>query len=202
MKHYEKPKGGCLKKMLSVILCLVIAVTAVSFFTGNLSNAEKFFLKAFYPKKFSEYVEKASADYNLDEELIYAVIRTESGFDPDAESIAGAKGLMQLMPESFEWVQKLRKETLDENQLFDPAINIDYGCYLLKYFLDYYKTEQCAIAAYNAGFVVSDWLKNDEYSKDGRTLYYIPYKETSDYVDKVENARNMYIKLYYGENKR
>lgn len=202
MKHAEKRKGGCLKKLLSVLLCIVLAITAVSFFTGNLSTAEKFFMKAFYPQKYSEFVEKASEDYGLDESLIYAVIRTESSFNPDALSGAGAKGLMQLMPESFEWLQKLRNENLDNDELFDPETNIDYGCYLLKYFLDYYKTEQCAIAAYNAGFVVSDWLENKEYSHDGCTLYNIPYKETSNYVDKVENARNMYIKLYYGETKR
>ena len=87
-----------------------------------------------------------------------------------------------------------------EDDLFDPEICIDYGSYLLKYFYDYYGTERSAIAAYNAGFVVSDWLNDTNYSSDGKNLDSIPYPETENYVDKVESAKEMYIKLYYSQS--
>ena len=106
---------------------------------------------------------------------------------------------MQLMPSSFEWLLQKRGETdkYTSDALFDPAVNIDYGAYLLRYFYDYYGNEQCAVAAYNAGFVVSDWLADSSYSPDGVTLTEIPYPETSQYVDKVESAKSVYIELYY-----
>ena len=81
-----------------------------------------------------------------------------------------------------------------------PKSVFDYGSYLLKYFYDYYGTERSAIAAYNAGFVVSDWLNDTNYSSDGKNLDSIPYPETENYVDKVESAKEMYIKLYYSQS--
>lgn len=155
-----------------------------------------------YPRTYSTYVEKAAKDYDLDPALIYAVIHTESGFDPKAESGVGAKGVMQMMPSSFEWLQEQRgcAGQYTEDDLFDPEICIDYGSYLLKYFYDYYGTERSAIAAYNAGFVVSDWLNDTNYSSDGKNLDSIPYPETENYVDKVESAKEMYIKLYYSQS--
>ena len=124
------------------------------------------------------------------------------GFDPKAESGVGAKGVMQRMPSSFEWLQEQRgcAGQYTEDDLFDPEICIDYGSYLLKYFYDYYGTERSAIAAYNAGFVVSDWLNDTNYSSDGKNLDSIPYPETKNYVDKVESAKEMYIKLYYSQS--
>lgn len=200
MTHYQKKKGGFFKKVLSVILCIFIAGSSLYLCTEYLDDAETFFLKAFYPIKYSNYVKNAAENYNLEEALIYSVIKTESNFNPDADSNAGAKGIMQIMPKSFEWMQKLRKENLNESELYNPETNIDYGCYLLRYFLDFYRDERCAVAAYNAGFVVSGWLSNEEYSSDGKTLDSIPYNETSNYVEKVEKAKEMYIKLYFSEN--
>ena len=153
--------------------------------------------KSLYPVKYSKFVEKAAADYDLDKSLIYGVIHTESHFDKDAESHAGAVGLMQVMPSSFEWLQKLRGTELSQSELEKPAVNIDYGCYLLRYFLDEYGTEQAAVAAYNAGFVVTEWLSDSSISPDGKTLVNIHYEETANYVEKVANAKKMYIKLYF-----
>lgn len=195
----KKKKKGCFSRLVLVALCLFIAGSVLYLGTDWLGAAENYFLKAFYPVKYSNYVKKASETYDLDQALIYAVIKTESGFDSNAESKAGALGLMQMMPQSFEWVQDLRGESHKTSQLYNPEINIDYGCYLLKYFLDTYENEECAIAAYNAGFVVSDWLKDEKYSNDGKTLESIPYNETSHYVEKVEKAKEMYNKLYFDQ---
>ena len=109
---------------------------------------------------------------------------------------------MQIMPETFDWLMEKRGEkgkyTADD--LYDPEVNIDYGCYLLRYFLDYYGNEQCAVAAYNAGFEVSNWLDDPNCSSDGMTLDVIPYPETSEYVEKVESAKDKYNELYFSQD--
>lgn len=196
-RRYER-KSHRLRNFLIVLIILSIIGGAVLwFFPGNVKKAQKAIGHKLYPIKYSTYVDKASKDYNLDKSLIYAVIRTESKFDPDCESHVGAVGLMQMMPESFKWVQKLRGTSLDDDELKKPSVNIDYGCYLLSWFLKHYKDEKCAVAAYNAGFAVSDWLKDKRYSSDGKTLKKIPYPETSKYVKKVEDAKKMYKKIYF-----
>ena len=156
--------------------------------------------KKIYPLEYGELVEKAAETYDLEEPLIYAVINTESGFNPSAESSAGAKGLMQLTGETFEWLQNIRGESYDEDSLFYPEINIDYGCYLLRYLIDEFGSEETAVAAYNAGLnIVAKWLEDPDCSSDGVTLYSIPYPETEEYVKKVEAAKQKYKRLYFNK---
>ena len=199
-KRRYKEKGVFLKNFVLWILVLVIFAGAILFMLGHFNEDTKDKLeKLNYPTDYSEYVEKAASDYGLEPSIIYSIIRTESNFNPDAQSNAGAYGIMQIMPASFDWLQELRGEEgkYDADALFEPEICIDYGSYLLKYFYDYYGNEQCAVAAYNAGFVVSDWLADPQYSSDGETLNDIPYPETNDYVTKVQSAKEMYKKLYF-----
>ncbi|MCH5296056.1 MAG: lytic transglycosylase domain-containing protein [Ruminococcus sp.] len=199
-KYARKEKSGIFKNFILWILVLAIFAGAIVFMLGHFNEETKNNLeKLNYPTDYSEYVEKAAANYDLEPSIIYSVIRTESNFNPDTQSSAGAYGIMQVMPSSFEWLQELRGENgkYEADALFDPEICIDYGCYLLKYFYDYYGNEQCAVAAYNAGFVVSDWLANPQYSSDGETLDDIPYPETNNYVAKVQSAKEMYEKLYF-----
>lgn len=199
-KRRYKEKGVFLKNFVLWILVLVIFAGAILFMLGHFNEDTKDKLeKLNYPTDYSEYVEKAASDYGLEPSIIYSIIRTESNFNPDAQSNAGAYGIMQIMPSSFDWLQELRGEEgkYDADALFEPEICIDYGSYLLKYFYDYYGNEQCAVAAYNAGFVVSDWLADPQYSSDGETLNDIPYPETNDYVTKVQSAKEMYKKLYF-----
>ena len=180
--------------------CIVLAAVLLALFVFNYyDTAKQQLLELSYPRDYSRYVEKAAEEYELEPSLIYAVIRTESGFNPDAESGAGACGIMQVMPSSFEWLQQIRdcEGRYTEEDLFNPEICIDYGSYLLRYFLDFYGTETSAVAAYNAGFVVSDWLADPSYSTDGVTLSDIPYPETKEYVNRVTDAKAKYIELYY-----
>ncbi|MGN0500909.1 MAG: lytic transglycosylase domain-containing protein [Ruminococcus sp.] len=180
--------------------CIVLSAVLLALFVFNYyDTAKQQLLELSYPRDYSRYVEKAAEEYELEPSLIYAVIRTESGFNPDAESGAGACGIMQVMPSSFEWLQQIRdcEGIYTEEDLFNPEICIDYGSYLLRYFLDFYGTETSAVAAYNAGFVVSDWLADPSYSTDGVTLSDIPYPETKEYVNRVTDAKAKYIELYY-----
>lgn len=77
----------------------------------------------------------------MDDNLVYAVIRTESHFKSDSESGAGAKGLMQITPECFEFLQNNipnDKTKYKESDLYDPEVNIKFGTYFLSYLLDRY----------------------------------------------------------------
>lgn len=192
-------KGGKVKVVIISIIAVALAVTAVLASTHFYKKTENNLEKSAYPLEYTDLVNKAAKDYNLQPALIYGVIHTESRFDPQAGSSVGALGLMQIMPETFDWLQEKRGEAgkYTTEDLYTPSVNIDYGSYLLRYFLDYYGNEKCAVAAYNAGFEVSNWLEDPNCSPDGMTLDVIPYPETSEYVVKVENAKQKYIELYF-----
>ncbi len=192
-------KGGKAKVVIISIIAVALAVTAVLVATNFYKKTENNLEKSAYPLEYTDLVNKAAKDYNLQPALIYGVIHTESRFNPDAGSSVGALGLMQIMPETFDWLQEKRGEAgkYTTEDLYTPSVNIDYGSYLLRYFLDYYGNEKCAVAAYNAGFEVSNWLEDPNCSPDGMTLDVIPYPETSEYVVKVENAKQKYIELYF-----
>ncbi len=148
-----------------------------------------------HPTEYDEYVYEYSEAYNIDPSLVFAVIKTESNFDPNAESRVGALGLMQIMPETFEWLQTYKngEATMGSDYLYEPKVNIEYGCIFLEFLLDKYSNEETAVAAYNAGFgAVDSWLVDENYSTDGQTLYDIPYPETKSYVTKVMLAKNYY----------
>lgn len=186
------------KKTMTVITSLIIlALVAVLV----LTNTYKVFFKKLYPVEYVEYVDYYSEKYGVSPQVIYAVIRTESGFDPDAKSDAGAVGLMQIMPDTFDWLQLYTKESYDKSSLYDPEINIKYGTYYLSMLYKKYGSEQLVFSAYNAGIGrVNSWLNNDNLSDDGITLSSIPYKETEQYVKKILFSIDMYQRLYYDKD--
>ncbi len=157
------------------------------------------YMRAAYPIKYSEYVQAYADTYGFTPSLIYAVIRTESEFDPEVVSRAQAKGLMQMKDETFEWVQMRagEKDPLPPEKLFDPEINIHYGVCYMRLLMEQFSDTDTMLAAYNAGPTrASEWLQNPDYSKDGKTLYHIPYEETLHYVERVRKAQEMYRTLY------
>lgn len=193
MSTRNKTKGYSVAITIG-ISCILIVVALIAVIV-MLVNSGQQLKKSIYPTEYSEYVYKYSQEYNIDPNLVFAIIKTESNFNPDAGSHAGALGLMQLMPDTFDWLQQYKNGeiTMDTAQLYNPEINIQYGCIFLEFLLEKYTVEETAVAAYNAGFgAVDGWLEDSNYSTDGETLYYIPYPETAAYVEKVENAKNCY----------
>ena len=137
----------------------------------------------------------------MDPWLIMAMIREESAFDPSAESSAGACGLMQLMPETAEWVigQAGFSMTL-EDALWDPRSNIFVGVWYVHWLdLTYYdgNLPGAAIAAYNAGHShVDEWLASGAWDGTLAEAENIPYAETRRYVQYVYRSYEIYQKLY------
>lgn len=155
--------------------------------------------KMFYPMNYEEYIVKYSEQYNLDPYLVASVIKTESDFEKDAKSHKGAIGLMQLTPTTAKWAAKQMKvKNFKVDMLYDEEFNIKMGCW----YLDNLKQEfnnnmNLVIAAYNGGRGnVRKWLKNEENSKNGIDLHYIPFKETDKYIKKVQVSQNIYEFLY------
>ena len=154
-----------------------------------------------YPKKYEDIVNEVSIKYNLKPELIYAVIKTESNFDPNAKSSAGAIGLMQITEDTFNWLQSMTKENMSLQCLYDPYINVSYGALFLSILKEKYCSETVVLSAYNAGMTpVERWLKDENISFLGEDLNYIPYKETRNYVKKVIESEEMYGRLYFKNN--
>lgn len=194
--HTGKRRFGRGKTLLVSLVILVLA-TVIGFLM--LENSTEFFMKRQYPIQYQDIIEEEAKKYELDPALVYAVVKAESNFDPDAQSRAGALGLMQITPPTFEWLQtKLPGETLMEKEaLLDPATNIRYGCYLLSILLGIYPELQTAVSAYNAGMgTVDGWLADEDISPDGVTLRTIPYPETEHYSRAVLENYRIYKELY------
>ena len=159
--------------------------------------------RAIYPQNFRETVQTYAEKYEIPEDLLWAVIKVESDFDTRAYSSAGAMGLMQMMPSTFEWLtgEEHLGEHLSVQSLYEPEVSIRYGAYYLRYLYQKFNCNwETALAAYNGGEGnVALWLADPEYSDANGNLTYIPFKETRSYVQKVTDAREMYEKLYYEE---
>ena len=178
------------------ILPFALAVTVITAAFFGASAALSFIDRRLYPIRYSVYVGYYSGLYGVPEEIVYAVILTESRFQRDAVSRAGACGLMQLMPATYEAVAYELDRIPDEIMIFDPGTNICCGVYLLSKLYEKYGCWETAFAAYNAGEAAVDlWLSDDRYSGSGR-LTYIPYSETAGYVKKVRCAAESYKKIY------
>lgn len=148
-----------------------------------------------YPQEYSDYVELYAEKYNVPTEIVFSVIHTESEFDPLAISSAGAVGLMQITPETYDWLLYVRKEE-KVGELTDPRVNIDFGTYFISYLYKKFGDYNTVFAAYNAGVNrVSSWLEDDRYSSGGR-LIKIPFEETENYIKKVNNTMTKYKQLY------
>ncbi|MBQ3266179.1 MAG: lytic transglycosylase domain-containing protein [Ruminococcus sp.] len=201
-RHARETKGhGAIGFLLTFVLLLFAGVMVFFFVSDtNYKGAKGKVYSLFYPQEYETQVKKYAYEFGVEEPLVYAVIRTESGFRPEVESAAGAMGLMQLMPSTFDWLQ----ESLDgdivysSDSLSEPDVNIRYGVYLLSVLLGQYEVRDTAVAAYNAGTsTVDGWLEDKSISPDGKSLTDIPYEETANYVERVSEAYEMYKQLYY-----
>lgn len=150
-----------------------------------------------YSLTYESYIKKHAAEYSVDPFMVAAVIHIESAGNPNAVSGAGAVGLMQIMPVSGNWIAGMIGTSFDPSDLRDPDTNIQLGTWYLKFLLKMFPSEATAIAAYNAGQGrVAKWLKDPQYSKNGKDLINIPYQETEDYVSRFKSAYRQYKQIY------
>ena len=170
--------------LLSILLCLVVTIVV-----------GVFLINRHFPLHYVNIVNEHAEMFDLDPELIFAVIHAESRFNSNAVSRVGASGLMQIMEPTAYWLapQIGLENFCYETQIFDPAINILIGTFYLRMLISRFDCVEVALAAYNAGTGrVNGWLSNPDYSIDGITLDYIPFSETRNYVDRVAFNQRIY----------
>jgi soluble lytic murein transglycosylase len=151
------------------------------------------YARLWYPLRYSTNVRVYASQDHLDPALLAAVIEAESKFNSDARSGAGAVGLMQLTPGTAKGIaQYTGGSRFRVSDLTNPDINIRYGAWYLRHLLDRYgQHERLALAAYNAG--------EDNVDRWQRKHVGIQFRETRDYVDKVERLKTIYRRTYASE---
>lgn len=184
-------------KLLRKIIIITVVILIIVFVLFDILKIQNIILKKMYPRKYNEYVERYSNEYNLDDNLIYAVIKAESNFEENAESHKNAKGLMQIMNSTAEDIAKSMELSYKEEELSKPEVNIKLGVNYVYTLINKYNNIELALAAYNAGSGnVDNWIKNGTLKKDGSDIENIPYKETNNYVRKILRDYKIYTKLY------
>lgn len=186
-------RGSFLRWYRVFPLTVVLIFGLVSF---AFAFAPSLLFKSMYPLRYEDEITASAATHGVDPYLVAAVIRSESSWDPEASSHQGARGLMQLMPETAQ--DMVAKGLVDGKRysyenLEDPTVNIEYGCAYLSYLLTYFNgATDRAIAAYNAGMGnVDGWAKQDKLLQNA-----ITFPETQAYLVRVNMAKARYQELY------
>ncbi len=138
-----------------------------------------------------EYSEK----YEVDPAMVASIIHVESKFRDGAVSNKNAYGLMQITEQTFEFITENTELTRDDfADINNVDVNIMAGTWYYHYLLEQFNgNEQNALCAYNAGpNTVRSWLQNEDYCFDGENLYIIPYKETKDYIHRINIVYPIY----------
>ena len=191
-----------MKKLFRLLRRLVVLVCIAAVILTVLPPLARKADQLLYPRKYSQQVEQWAAEYGLDPLLVYAFIRTESGFDPAATSSVDARGLMQMTEETFIWLRSkiAPDEGLTFDDLYDPAVSIRFGCYYLHLCTERYGGDVAtAAAAYHSGWgTVDNLLRMEEHSSDGQTLKGFPYNQMHHYVEKITAGYAAYTRLYGG----
>jgi soluble lytic murein transglycosylase len=154
-----------------------------------------------FPISYQEDIARVAKKYGLDPYLVAAVVKTESGFDAQAESPVGAVGLMQLMPDTAEWLVGLDIWRGDgDPRLTDPADNLELGTCYLAYLTDRFGEDHmtATLAAYNAGpTAVGRWVE----AAGGAEAFGpedIEFPETRTFVERVKRYRVLYARIHPG----
>ena len=182
---------------LRILAALVIAAALIAVCATLFGNSDRLLKR--YPVAYQAEIRAAAEQFSLDPAYVASVVLAESSYDAQAVSSAGAMGLMQIMPATGEWIAgKLEDEPFDVQRLYQPEVNLRYGCWYLRFLLDRYDGDMyTASTAYHQGQGrVDQWLEDPQYSQDGRTLTAISSAVTDTYVNRIMESYAHYQELY------
>jgi soluble lytic murein transglycosylase len=195
----RRPSRERVRRRRLTIVALVIALAGVAAVVfegaGPLEDAVR---EITLPLHHEDIIRQQAADKQIDPALIAAVIYEESRFR-DQTSHAGARGLMQITPETADFIARRSGGVLFEQaDLATPQINIAYGAWYLRYLIRHYEgNETLAIAAYNAGQTnVDRWVRRAGGPDRFDSARHIPFPETRAYVENVQERRGQYRDKY------
>ena len=188
-------------QMVILRVCMVLLALLLAAIT-LLNRGSDTVMNTAYPRKYDEYVTYYAGKYQIDPYILYSIIRTESNFNPQAESNVGARGLMQITEITFDWIKTkiAPDEPLTFDDLYDPEVNIRFGSYFISYCLQRYDDDLATAAAayHSGGGTVDNLLRMEEHSSDGQTLKGFPYNQMHHYVEKITAGYAAYTRLYGG----
>jgi soluble lytic murein transglycosylase len=168
---------------------------------SNLGTIEKGVREITLPLHHEDIIRQQASEKHLDPALIAAVIYQETKFRPRT-SAAGAKGLMQILPDTAQFIAHKSGGTRFElADLANPQVNIAYGAWYLRYLSDKYAGNKVlVVAAYNAGEKnVDDWVQKAGGPDKFDAARDIPFPETQNYVSSVLDHQKRYRHTYAKE---
>ena len=197
--------------LISLAFFLAVSFTAQMLMNAYLARrhetheAEQRAIDEQYPLMYRDLITAIASEYNLAPSLIASVIMNESSFRPGAESSVGARGLMQIMPDTAEWIaHKLHMDNYRLDKLYEPDTNIRFGCWYLNYLGTLFNGDPlCVVCAYHAGQgEISSWLSNPSYSSDGLSLILnnLPEGPTKQYAGRVTRDYGIYKAKYFDQS--
>ncbi len=178
-------------KAIGVLLLLTVIIF------GFRVGRELYYIQR-YPLLYKDSIETSAKTYDLDPYMVASVIWVESKFNANAVSGKGAIGLMQIMPDTGEWIAgKLGDADFSADDLETPEVSIRYGCWYLNYLDERFSGDTTLmLAAYNGGpGRVEEWLADEQFNENGQ-LVNIPFGETDDFIKRVENTYEIYQEFY------
>ncbi len=169
-------------------MAVVLAVAGAILYARTTA----WYARLWHPLRYASIVRTYAHQQRLDPALLAAVIDTESKFNANARSSAGAVGLMQLTPATAEGIAEYTHGSKFRlSDLTNPDINVRYGSWYLRRLINHYRNERLALAAYNAGEAnVDRW----QAAHKG-----IQFADTRAYVEKVETLKKLYRRVYASE---
>lgn len=177
------------------VLLAVILAAAATALVWELVTPASTANRLLYPVHHAQEIQRSARRHGVDEDLVCAVIKCESGWDEGAVSHVGAVGLMQVMQETAQDLVSMGLVDGDDypvSDLSDPRVNIEYGCAYLGYLQENLSSREEVIAAYNAGLgAVQGWISNG-----GSIPEDIEYGETRAYLTRVLDALDAYRRNY------
>ena len=174
-------------KFKCIVFLALSIVTALAFLCVT-------YIKVSYPIAYSNKIENICGEYSVDENLVRAIINVESGYNELAVSRVGAKGLMQIMPETANWIAgQIGIENFNEKMLFEAETNIKMGVFYLRYLFDKYGEQNLVLFAYNAG---EGRLENYLTNEKPFVVEDVMIDETRNYIKKVNSNYKVYNKLF------
>lgn len=193
-KRKNRRRGRLIRAIVLIVLVLGLIGLVMMLATEEVQKESI----QVYPMEYTELIRANAQQFNLEPAYVAAVVLAESSYNPNAVSSVNAQGLMQIMPETGEWIAGKFDETYVEGCLFDPATNLRYGCWYLGFLMDRYDGDKrCSSSAYHSGQgTVDGWLKDPAYSSDGKTLDVIPGSNADTYVNRVLEYYEKYDELY------
>lgn len=178
-----------------LLLLAAIAIVAGLLVTGRI--VVPVLSERLFPIRYQDDISRIAGEYGQDPYLVAAVVKSESGYDAGATSGKGAIGLMQLMPETAEWIASQLAWPEGRAVLTDPADNLELGVWYLDYLGDSYGDgNPLTLAAYNAGpGNLNKWIEAAG-GLEAFDLTDIPFPETRQYVERVEHYYQLYQRIH------